>query len=666
MIATMDQLLIVGRKGSSKELLASLQQLGVVQIIPAHSETLGALELSGTDKEAQEAWDAAVARSEGLIASLGLENTVVPKARERAPTELTEIQDYLDEVGSQTDRLVAERSEFADEQDLIETYLPQFRELAPMLAPLEGSRYLGSAAFLVPDDAALEKVRVALQETLSDRHELALKPQNKGYLAVVAVLKADHPELLTTLSRLGLGELRLPERYADEGVAKAVHLMEERSQSLPKRRASVQNDLAQLGKTHAAKLLAVHDTARDHRARYDALQNLAGGRYSFALQGWVPSDERERVVAALEKQFGSGLVIESRRADEHHDAAIPVKLDNPGWVKPFEGLLSLFAPPQYGYFDPSWTLAVFFPLFFGLVVGDIGFGLIFLALGVWLRVRGKAGKPLSLGPLGITLQPAAMPSIGTVIGWCAAWAIVWGFLYGEFFGNFLEKWYGIGGKPVFYTPLHHEAGYGWIPIILFRVEEYTPLLLLSLGFGVFQVLFGWTLRAYYGLRHGDMGHFWEGLGMIGGLTAIVVFATAFLTDSLAGNTFVGFVAILGFALFFLGIIFSRHFLMLVELISNSGNILSYLRLFAVGLSAALVANLATNLGFALGGVAPIVGPVLGILAALAVHTLAIALTIIGHTLQPLRLHYVEFFTKFGFYDEDGTPYRPFRFLGGKA
>jgi V/A-type H+-transporting ATPase subunit I len=674
-IAAMDQLLVVGRKSIAKELLSSLQQLGVVQLVPAHSEQLGEqlgqFQLGDLDRQAREAWEAAVARSEGLVTSLELEGALPPRAagpqaagKERVPSTLGEIQDYLAEVGAQADRLIAERGEIADELDVIETYLPQFRELAPLLAPLEGSRYLSSAAFLVPSGDTLERVQAALSEALPERHELVLKPQGKAYVAVAAVLKADQPELLSTLSRLGLGELRLPERYAQDGVAKAVHLMAERSQSLPKRRQAVQNELAQLGQANAGKLLAVRDTARNYRARYEAMDDLAGGHYSFAMQGWVPSSERARVVAALEKQFGPNVILESRRADEHHDAVIPVKLENPGWVKPFEGLLSLFAPPKYGYFDPSWTLAVFFPLFFGIVVGDMGFGLIFLALGLWLRARGKRGKPLGLGPLGITLQPAAMPSIGTVIVWCSAWAILWGFLYGEFFGNFLEHW--PHDKPIFYTPLHHEAGYGWIPIILFRVEQYTPLLLLSLGFGIFQVLFGWAIRAFYGLRHGDMKHFWEGVGMFGGLTAIIVFATAFLTESLAGNGFVGFVVILGFALFIVGLIFAKLPLMLVELISNSGNILSYLRLFAVGLSAALVANLATNLGFAIAGVAPVVGPALGILVALAVHTLAIALTIIGHTLQPLRLQYVEFFTKFGFYEENGTAYRPFRFLGGKV
>ena len=79
-----------------------------------------------------------------------------------------------------------------------------------------------------------------------------------------------------------------------------------------------------------------------------------------------------------------------------------------------------------------------------------------------------------------------------------------------------------------------------------------------------------------------------------------------------------------------------------------------------------MANLATDLGFAISGVAPVIGPVLGIVIALAVHLIAIVLTLIGHTLQPLRLQYVEFFTKFGFYETPGRPYKPFRLTGGKA
>ena len=664
MIATMDRLLLVGRKGIAKDLLVNLQSLGVVQVVPLEAEELGRLELKEGDRKARDNWDRAVSRSEALIDALSVKASASSKGD--VPSKLTEIQSYLDDLGDQVDTLVAERGEIRDEIDLIGTYLPIFREVAPELAQLEDSRYLYGTASLVPKDDMLEQLRASLTESLEDRFELSHKSFRGERLVVIAVLKDERDALAAALNRVGLAELKLPERYGEHGFAKAVHTMEERSQTLPKRLKTIESDLGHLRNVHGTKLMTLHQVAVNHQNRYHTLGDLAGGRYSFALQGWVPSEERRRVVSALEKQFGEDVVVETRKADEHHDQGIPVKLQNPGWIKPFEGLLSLFNPPKYGYFDPSWTLAVFFPLFFGLVVGDIGFGLAFLALGLWLRSRGKKGNALSLGPLGITLSPSAMPAIGTVINWCALWSIVFGFLYGEFFGNFLERIYIFGGKPVFYTTLHHEQGYGWIPILLFRVEQTTPLLLASIGFGVFQVLFGWALRTYYGIRHGDSHHTWEGIGMFFGIAAIVVFAYAFLTDNLAGNAFVLFFVALGFVIFLLGVVLARMPLMLVELISNSGNILSYLRLFAVGLSAALVANLATDVGFALNGVAPIIGPILGIIVALFVHTVAIALTIIGHTLQPLRLQYVEFFTKFGFYEESGRPYTPFRLFGGKA
>ena len=335
------------------------------------------------------------------------------------------------------------------------------------------------------------------------------------------------------------------------------------------------------------------------------------------------------------------------------------KLDNPGWMRPFQGLLALFAPPRYGNFDPTWTLATFFPLFFGIVVGDIAYGLIFLAFGLWLRRRGKNGKNLDLGPLGIVIPARNLPGIGTVINWAAAWTIVWGAVYGEFWGNFLEHW--PHDRPIFYP-----GDKGIFEILLFRVEQFTPLLIITLGFGVLQVLLGWAIRAYYGWKHQDAKHLWEGIGMFSGLVGVVVFATAYLNGALGPAVLT--VSGLLLAVFLLGVVLSGIPLMLVELISNSGNILSYLRLFAVGLSAALVANLGTDAGFAMNEAiaVPVLGEILGIVVAVVINLLAVILTLVGHTLQPLRLQYVEFFTKFGFYEESGRAYQPFRLHGGKA
>ncbi|HET8984908.1 MAG TPA: V-type ATPase 116kDa subunit family protein, partial [Trueperaceae bacterium] len=520
--------------------------------------------------------------------------------------------------------------------------------------------YLTGVPFMAAE-SDIADIESQLTSDLDGGVAIAKRPHANQLLVVAAVLKSALPALKASLARAGVAELTLPERHAGQGVAKTAHVMEERSQVLPKRLASIEDELAKLADQHGERLVQLKALAGTMSSRFHTLEDLVEGRYGFALRGWLPSAATATTVASLKKQFSDDVVIETRTADGHHDVGIPVKLDNPAWVRPFQGLLSLFAPPKYGSFDPSWTIAVFFPLYFGMVVGDIGFGLLFALVATLLRRRGAQGKELGLGPLGITIPPQALKPISTVIYWCAAWSIVWGFMFGEFFGNFLEHF--PAGRPIFYTTLHHDPGYGLINIPLFRVEVFTPLLLLSIGFGVLQVLSGWVIRVIQGVKHNDMKHVYEGIGMFAGLAGIVIFAAAFLNDALSPFT-LG-IAGAGMAIFLVCAVLAKMPLMIVEIISNSGHILSYLRLFAVGLSAALVANLATDLGFGIAGMLPVLGPILGIVVALFVHLLAMALTIIGHTLQPLRLQYVEFFTKFGFYDESGRPYTPFKVVGGR-
>ncbi|MDF1522529.1 MAG: V-type ATPase 116kDa subunit family protein [Trueperaceae bacterium] len=663
MITPMDQLLLVGRKRSVQDVLVSLQSLGVVQVdrLDPGDEGLRRFQPSEVDLERKANWDRAVGRSTFLLEALGVGDEVPVSGKGDLPVDAASVAERIDAVGDQVDALLAERAAVADELAVIEAHLPVFRDLAPTLAQLESSRYLYGAATLVGSEA-VEAVSADLRASLDGHVAFETRPRGKQTLLVVAVPRAEATALRAALAKHGLAEIQLPERYRALGTAKAVHTMEERYQALPKRRAAIAEELDKLALQHGPRLKALRLTARNHQARLERMLDLVEGSYAFALKGWVPSADRPRVVEALRKQFGDDVQVRHRPADEHHDHDAPVQLQNAPWVRPFQGLLSLFAPPAYGSFDPTWTLAVFFPLFFGIVVGDIGFGLMFAGIAWFMRRRGQAGRSLSLGPLGIVIKPQALKPISTVIFWAAGWSIVWGYVYGEFFGNFLEYW--PKGRPIFYTTLHHDPGYGLIEILLFRVEVFTPLLLLSIGFGVLQVLGGWVIRAVYGFRHNDMKHVYEGVGMFAGIAAIVIFAAAFLTDGL--NPVVNGVVAIGFVVFLICAVLAKMPLMLVELISNSGNILSYLRLFAVGLSAALVAALATNLGFAVSGTLPIIGPILGIAVALLVHLVALALTMIGHTLQPLRLQYVEFFTKFGFYEASGRPFEPFKLLGGKS
>lgn len=662
MIATMDQLTVVGRRDSARDVLQALQNLGVVQIDPLDTTEAGPelkrIRLEGSDRTEGDRWHSLLSRSSQLLEVLE-PHVAAASTRPDAPATLDEAESWLRGVSTSIDALVAERADARDELDVIGVYLPVFREVAPTLARLEQSRYLDGSAVIVPGKD-IDDVRTALVAELDGRIEIGARPYGKDFILVIAVQKDDRAALRQALSRLGLARLELPVRYAGHGTAKAVHVMEERSQALPRRLSAVDEELSRLGASFGGRLRQVNIMAANQYARFEKLEDLAEGRYSFALRGWVPSDSTKRVMDGLRKQFGDDVVAVSREADSHHDPA-PTKLENARWAQPFELLLSLFDPPRYGMFDPTWTVAIFFPLYFGIVVGDFGFGLGFLLLGIWLRNRGLAGKSLSLGPLGITLDSASLPKIGMITIWCAVWSIIWGIAYGEFFGNFLE--YFPANNPVFYVEGH---GTGMFEVLLFRVEQFQPLLILTLGFGVLQVVGGWIIRAYYGFLHGDRKHLWEGIGMAFGLLGLVLFAWGFLNDALSPGVLVTCAVLLG--VFVVGLVISGLPLMLVELISNSGHILSYLRLFAVGLSAALVANLSTGLGMAITNALdiPVLGGLIGIAVALTVHLLAIALTIIGHTLQPLRLQYVEFFTKFGFYEHPGRAYKPFRLLGGKA
>lgn len=663
MITPMDQVLVVGRRGLAKDVLSTLQRAQVVHVerlkADQYDGALQPFQLSESEGETREAWDRVVQRTDVTLERLGATErpeSVKAETLTDADAALTEVE----QIASQVSRLAEERDALQDEADLTATWLPLLRTLAPLKAPVDDSEYLGAVAFFaVNEDAA--KLTEQLKAQYDGEFVLAVEPYNGQLLVVVTTLQSRLADLRAALPRLGYAELTLPEKYASQGVARSAHLLEERSSQLPRRLQAIKDELNTLAERHAARLWTVHDGAMNHQLRYEALDNAAAGSYGFALTGWVPSELSTAVAADLQKHYGDDLIVQTRPADERNDENIPVTLDNPKWVKPFELLLGIFDPPKYGAFDPSWTLAVFFPMFFGLIVGDFGYGAGFLLVAWLLRRRAVAGNALGLGPLGITIAPDALKSVAAMMYWVGGWSIAFGLLFGEAFGNLAERF--PAGRPLFYTLEHHPEGYGIFQIPIFRVEIFGPVLMMAIGFGVLQVVGGWLIRAYYGMKHKDMEHVYEGIGMAAGLIGLVVFAYAYLND-LIGPVVFGISGV-GIAIFLVGAVLAKKPLMPIELIGNSGNILSYLRIFAVGLSAALVGGLATDLGYAIGGVLPIIGPILGIVIGFSVHLLTILITLIGHTLQPLRLQYVEFFTKFGFYDGSGRKYQPLKFLGGK-
>ena len=228
-----------------------------------------------------------------------------------------------------------------------------------------------------------------------------------------------------------------------------------------------------------------------------------------------------------------------------------------------------------------------------------------------------------------------MADLLRILAYGSGWAIVFGILYGELFGTFGEE---LGMHPIWF----HRAG-----------DNVTSLLLLSLGTGVAHISLGLILGVWTAIQERSRSHLLERGGMLIGLAALLTLVGAvsgYLPEGLMNPAIAGIIvgiAILGSSMGWLGLLIGP-----IEFISLIGNILSYLRIAAIGLASVYLAQVANQLGGVLGSAA------VGILIAVLIHGLNIALGAFSPTIHSLRLHYVEFFRKF--YEGGGRRFEPYK------
>jgi V/A-type H+-transporting ATPase subunit I len=270
--------------------------------------------------------------------------------------------------------------------------------------------------------------------------------------------------------------------------------------------------------------------------------------------------------------------------------------------------------PRYGTIDPTPYMAVFFPMFFGLMLGDAGYGAVLGLLALALHRRSAPGT---------TARTAA-----EVAGPCALFAIVFGALFGEYFGDLGHRWAGL-------EPLWRE-----------RKDAMVPFLVLCLALGVVHVVLGLVLGVLAGARSHPRQAIGRGISalmivliVVALLAAVEVLPRAVLTP-----------AVIALLVAFPVLILIEGIVAAVELITAVGHILSYARIMALGTASVMLAIVANQLAGAMGSA------VVGALFALLFHLVNFGLGLFGPTIHALRLHYVEFFGTF--YNPGGTPYQP--------
>lgn len=617
MLATVDKIQLIGPRPDLDVTLAALRRLGLVEIVDVTSEPQLLLapqpDRSDTVSLGQ------------LLTHLRARRELVTShdAEERDgfdAVDLPALRAQLDELDPQLDAAADALTHLHAELDTLPRYAESLRRLVPLvpsLAHVEGHQ---TVALLLDAGHAgvLGILHDALTEQLGSGFELVAARLDTGtYGCVLTYPCARNAEVHDLLGHEHVTHVPVPAGYERLGIENAVRAMERRIAELPDEIAATQRSISDLVTPHAGHWAAAERWLVGQLEQHAAATSAGATRHAFVLHAWVPRRDLDRVRAAIDDTVALEIL---PGRDQSSDA--PVVLDNPGPVRPFEFLVGFLAHPRPGTIDPSVLMALFLPMLFGVMVGDVVYGaaLLVISMVVLRRTRGTPG---------VTADLARVLRAGAV------WAIGFGVLFGEYLGDLAIR-NGLEA-PWFYRG---------------DDDALTPLLVFTVAIGAAHITLGFLLGAWAEWRQRHLKGLAEKVASLVALTALFTLAGAIsgaLPDGLSTPAVAGLVVALVVLMSLhgaLGVIMGP-----LELLGTFGNVLSYLRLAAVGLASVYLAKVANDLAVA-------VGPIwLGVLIAALLHTLNLALAAFSPMIQALRLHYVEFFTKF--YDGGGRPLRPF-------
>jgi V/A-type H+/Na+-transporting ATPase subunit I len=616
---------IVGLKDDLNRVMKTLRKQGCVHIDELNDSSQVSARPLSLDRKAlsrQEELSFLLARIDGLIDVLGCgeaaKTDLLPQG------DLVEIRSCLDELGPKVRTLTEQREELQSKLALLPRYEATLRKLLPIIPPSAHDPKNISIGMLVSrvNVGVLDSIASRILDLTSGRAEVVSSDVDASTRAMFTVFPSEFAaQVEALLGREDVARLRLPDELSGGPPDVALQALQRQLTAIPIEINKINRDLAGLAVEWCEKLTVWHIILVDEIDANSIFTRLGETDMTFVIAGWVPATEFEKVKSALEEAIGEAILIRQLPMTPATQKLAPVQLQNPPPARPFESLVNLLALPRYGHIDPTSLMAFFLPIFFGMMLGDIGYGALLLAMSIWLLRKFKRG---------------VAHDILIILAMGSGWAIVFGFLYGELFGTLGEN---LGLHPLWFDRA--------------SAENVAGLMLMTIAIGAVHVTLGLVLGVWEGIKDRSRSHLLERGGMLVGLIALFVIVgvaakvlpQGLMTPAIAG-LIIGIV-LLGASLGWLGILMGP-----IEFIGLIGNILSYLRIAAIGLASVYLAKVAND-------VAGIVGNIIvGIILAVLIHALNLVLGAFSPTIHSLRLHYVEFFRKF--YEGGGRPYKPYK------
>ena len=392
--------------------------------------------------------------------------------------------------------------------------------------------------------------------------------------------------------------------------------------ALEKERQEIEQRIAGLGGKREA-LLEASDRAAIALRREEAKSRLVGTDKVFLLEGWLPADR----CAALEKALEPfTCAIETREPTEDEYPQVPVQLKNNKLTRPLNMVTEMYSLPAYGTLDPNPLMAPFFILFYGIMMADMGYGLLMMIASVIIskkyRPKGTSGELFSL------------------LGLCGISTFIMGALTGGFFGDFLTQLVAIVSPGTVFA----------LPKLFDPLDDLTMILIGSMALGMVQIVTGMAISLIEKCKRKKfLDAFFEEI------TWWIVFIGIALLALGKGAA----VLYVGCVLVLLGpIVQGKGWGRLTGVFGSLynhvtgyfGDILSYTRLMALMLAGSVIAQVFNMLAAMPGNV------IAFIIISMLGNAMNFGLNLLGCYVHDLRLQCLEFFNKF--YVDGGKPFRP--------
>ena len=635
-ILKMKKLRLMAVRSRKDELLRELIRHGCVEFSELEDQ------IQGSDVESilsRESSDVATLKSQltSLNHAIALLDTYAPKKGKllSAKPELEDLA-FLDDTGlsgalkfagaiegydARIKRITAEESR---QRGIIDSLQPWLGLDLPLNT--EGTERCGVLMGTIPVKMELADVQAALSQVDEESELFQVNEDKRDRYVLLVAMKETIPAMQECLRSFGFSASALGSMKgtARECLSAAEEALKELASE---KEACAQSIVAEAVRRDELKLAA--DRVSTKIALAEADEKLYGTASTVVMEGWIP-EEREQELIKVFDDFGCAYETLTPTVEEYPE--VPVKLKNNKVTNGLNMVTEMYSLPAYGSLDPNPLMAPFFILFYGLMMADMGYGLLMViaALVAMKKIKPRKGSL----------------SFCQLLLWGGISTFVCGALTGGFFGDALVKIGQILGKP---------SGWGELPALFSPMTDSMMVLIGAMVLGLVHLNAGMVINFVKKTKRGQLADaIWEEGALWVTLVGIILFVLK--VGNVSG---IPVVLVIGLVMVFYG--GSRSAKGLGKLLSifttlyNTatgwfGDILSYSRIMALMLAGSVIATVFNTIG-AIANSFWLFIPVF-----LIGHTLNFALNLLGCYVHDLRLQCLEYFGKF--YEDGGRPFKP--------